>query len=120
MEQSRVAVHFACGCRLYREQLSRGRYFLHEQPTFATSWKVKCMDDLAKDPMVLAAEIDQCAYGLTSKDMEGEAPADKPTRFLTNSTAPASPEHEVPGLQEACPACRGAKQGSLGISQGSV
>ena len=37
--------------------------------------------------MVLTANIDQCAYGLTSKDKEGEAPARKPTKFLTDSIA---------------------------------
>ena len=45
------------------------------------------MSDLARDPMVLTAEIGQCAYGLTSRDAEGEAPAKKPTRFLTDSIA---------------------------------
>ena len=49
--------------------------------------KVKCMDYLAKDPMVLTAEIDRCAYGLIVEDAECEAPAKKPTRLLTDGTA---------------------------------
>lgn len=87
MQQRKAMVHLAFCCRLYKEQLSQGRYFLHEHPTPASSWKVKCMSGLARDPMVLTAEIDQCAYGLTSRDAEGEALAKKPTRFLTNSKA---------------------------------
>ena len=32
-----------------------------------------------------AVIADQCEFGLKSQDMLGEAPAKKPTRFLTNS-----------------------------------
>ena len=87
MQQRKATVHLAFCCSLYGEQLSQGRYFLHDHPTSASSWKVKCMSDLERDPTVLTAEIDQCAYRLMSKDAEGDAPAKKPTRFLTDSVA---------------------------------
>ena len=85
--QRKAAVHLSFCSRLYREQMAHGRYFLHEHPKSATSWKLGCMTELSNDPMLLTAEIDQCAYGLRSKDKEGEGPAKKPTRFLTNSVA---------------------------------
>ena len=33
----------------------------------------------------MAARADLCMFGLTSSDRDGEAPAKKPTRFMTNS-----------------------------------
>ena len=65
--------------------MESGRYFLHEHPKTATSWREPCIESLAADPTVMRTEIDQCAYGLVSKDQEGVAPAKKPTSFLTNS-----------------------------------
>ena len=59
-------VHLAFCCTLYRKQLRAGRYFLHEHPNSASSWKVDCIKELSKDPLVMQANIDQCAYGLMS------------------------------------------------------
>ena len=77
----RARVHLLFCARLYREQLEAGRYFLHEHPKSATSWMEKCMKNLACDPIVMGTEIDQCAYGLVSKDKEGVGPAKKPRVF---------------------------------------
>ena len=71
--------------RLYKMQLDEGRYFLHEHPRTARSWQEKCMQSIINHPLVVRTEIDQCAYGLRSRDSQGEAPAKKPTSFLTNS-----------------------------------
>ena len=60
---------------------------MHEHPETAGSWKVDCVEAIAMDPLVLEAHIEQCAYSLVSKDSQGEAPARKPTRVLTNSIA---------------------------------
>ena len=95
----RARVHLLFCARLYREQLEAGRYFLHEHPKSATSWMEKCMKDLASDPTVMRTEIDQCAYGLVSKDKEGVGPAKKPTSFLTNSIGP------VNALSKRCGGC---------------
>ncbi len=43
------------------------------------------MERLASVDGVLRAELDQCEFGLTSKDELGEAPAKKPTSLLTSS-----------------------------------
>ena len=81
----RARVHLLFCSRLYKLQLGEGRYFLHEHPQSAASWAEKCVADISRDPLVMRSEIDQCAYGLTSKDKDGVAPAKKPTSFLTNS-----------------------------------
>ena len=47
----------------------------------------------------MRAEIDQCAYGLMSKDKEGVGPAKKPTSFLTNSVG------LVNALSKKCGGC---------------
>ena len=83
--KQRARIHLVFCVRLYREQLRAGRYFLHEHPKLASSWAEDCVKSLAQDPTVMKTEIDQCAYGLLSKDKEGVGPAKKPTSFLTNS-----------------------------------
>ena len=98
-QQRRAKVHLLFCTSLYLEQMAAGRYFLHEHPQSATSWKENCMVDLASNPMVMETVIDQCAYGLKSKDKEGEAPAKKPTKFYTNSVAIGQE------LRQRCPGC---------------
>ena len=87
LEEGRI--HLAFVASLYEDQIRRGKYFLHEQPATAMSWKEepieKIMNSRAKTYVVTA---DQCAYGLTTpsaEDPEKLLPALKPTRFLTNS-----------------------------------
>ena len=97
--QRKAKVHMLFCCRLYREQMKGGRYFLHEHPTTAESWKLQCMRELAADQMVLEAKADQCASGLVSRDEQGEGPARKPTTFYTNSIALQR------ALSRKCPGC---------------
>ena len=81
----KAKIHLLFCTSLYKAQMEAGRYFLHEHPDSATSWYEECIASLAAHPMVMTTKIDQCAYGLMSRDKIGEAPAKKPTRFLTNS-----------------------------------
>ena len=81
----RGEVHLKFCCELYAEQMSGGRYFLHEHPLTAASWQVECIKNLMGSPMVLSVKAHMCAFGMTSRDKEGEGFAKKPTRFLTNS-----------------------------------
>ena len=53
----------------------------------ASSLEIRCIEELSKDPLVMEANINQCAYGLMSKDKEGEALAHKPAKLLTNIVA---------------------------------
>ena len=79
-------------------QMENGLYFVFEHPRSASSWKLPEMerfvaeyggvDNLVAGGRVLEAVADQCAFGLTAKDDDGQVrPVLKPTRFLTNSVA---------------------------------
>ena len=57
------------------------------------------MERLGKHPMVMTTVVDQCAYGLMSRDAEGEAPAKKPTKFFTDSIGVKNQ------LTARCPGC---------------
>ena len=82
----RARKHLAFVCELYRIQLEAGRYFLHEHPAHATSWKEPCVVQLlAEFPDLYLVSSDLCQFGLTAKGTSGEEPARKPTRWLTNS-----------------------------------
>ena len=78
-------VNFAV--RMCREQMRAGRKFVFEHPLCATSWKVTDLKELMKAEKVNQVVAHQCAYGLVSEDKLGVAPAMKPIRFLTNSSA---------------------------------
>ena len=43
------------------------------------------MQELGSEVGVFITSADQCAYGLTTTGPDGEAPAQKPTKFMTNS-----------------------------------
>ena len=76
---------------LYRMQLDAGRLFLHEHPLHSTSWDLQSMDDLMKDPRVIAVTAHQCMLGQARRDATGDwVPVKTPTRFLTNSPAIAA------------------------------
>ena len=80
-----ATVHLQFCAAMYREQLRQGRYSVHEHPDTATSWSAPCIESLANRPEVAVARADMCMFGMTSSDKDGEAPAKKPTRFMTNS-----------------------------------
>ena len=72
--------------RIYKRQLARGKYFIHEHPASAVSWDEREMVKLMAHRDVILTQADQCMYGLTTRtDGGGTAPALKPTKFLTNS-----------------------------------
>ena len=54
-DKAAIARAFAGACahirfvaEMYHEQLEGNRYFLHEHPRYATSWQLKCMNELQK------------------------------------------------------------------------
>ena len=67
------------------EQLKAGRHFVFEHPLSATSWRVTRLDELRKTKGVHEATGHMCAYGMRARDLYGEAPVMKPTRYLTSS-----------------------------------
>ena len=80
--------HLRVCIKMYKLQADNNRYFLHEHPASALSWKELQITAPAKDPRVHCVVADQCQYGLTTP-AEGDAskhmPALKPTRFMTSS-----------------------------------
>ena len=84
-EYQKAVKHIEFVCRLYKMQMTEGRYFLHEHPQRASSWQLKCMKSLLKDSTVFRAEADMCQYRLKSRDKLGEGLVLKPTSFMTNS-----------------------------------
>ena len=77
--------HIKFCVKLYRIQQANGRYFLHEHPRSASSWHEEVVTKLCRDAGVYVTVADQCRYGLTSIGPEGKGPAQKPTKFMTNS-----------------------------------
>ena len=72
--------------KLYHRQRVRGRYYLHEHPQTATSWKLPAMQALMERDDNHVAVGHMCAFGMTTTDPEhGVLPAKKPTKFVTNS-----------------------------------
>ena len=75
-------LHLAWCCHLYKKQVARGAYFLHEHPNPATSWKEQCIQAVLKIRGVQRITADQCQLG--QEDDEGN-PTKKPTGFMSNS-----------------------------------
>ena len=78
-------LHLCFCCELYLLQIKSGRYFLHEHPDGATSWDVKCMQNLLNHPAAIRVRGDMCPHGMQSKDHEGTGHVLKPTGWATNS-----------------------------------
>ena len=81
-ERRRAVMHLEFCVELYREQLKHGRYFLHENPGFASSWQAEAMQELEKEVGVRTSVIDQCLYGCETPAGE---PIKKPTKLIINS-----------------------------------
>ena len=77
--------HHQRAVQLYRDQLSRGGYILHEAPWSATSWKEPDMMELAARPDMYVVKGVMCSHGMTSTDKEGEGLVEKETGWMTNS-----------------------------------
>ena len=77
--------HLAFMASIYRRQIINGKYFLHEHPAGAASWKESSIQALMKLPSVYSTVSHQCMFGLTTPSGDGTALAMKPTRFMSNS-----------------------------------
>ena len=84
MENGRTHLEFVT--KLYEEQAKAGRYYLHEHPAYATSWKEPCIQNLSDNFGGIITVAHMCNFGMASEDMHGPGLVKKPTRFLTNST----------------------------------
>ena len=77
--------HMRFAIKLYRMQADRGRWFLHEHPISASSWKMPEMQALMNDLKIQKTVGHMCRYGMLSSDMLGSSKVKKPSGFLTNS-----------------------------------
>ena len=75
--------HLTWVCKLYRMQYDAGRFFLHEHPWGASSWQLRCVDDLAKLNGVFTLMGDMCRFNLKSEE---DMPVRKRSGFMTNSS----------------------------------
>ena len=91
-------LHLNCMVRVYRKQIAKGKYLIHEHPATAISWSEKEIVKLAAPSDVVVVTADQCQYGQTTPSQHGERlPALKPTKFMTK----AMPMARL--LQRRCP-----------------
>ena len=84
MERRSLAgvVHLGFVCRLYALQLRNKRFFFHEHPDTATSWKEPCIADIMAHEDLHRVVGDQCQYG---QGDEFDNPVKKATGWMTKS-----------------------------------
>ena len=58
---------------IYALQVRAGRYFVHEHPLTATSWKMPEVEEVAQMDGVRVVSVDMCQFGLTVRDAQGQA-----------------------------------------------
>ena len=79
---TRAMIHLQFSCEMYELQVAGGRYFLHEHPDKAMSWKEWCVTKVQDLEGVGRVTGDQCQYGQATS--QGE-PFRKPTGWMSNS-----------------------------------
>lgn len=119
--------HLRLCAESYLHQVRQGMHFVHGHPADASSWQVSCIQKVARAPGVMINRFDQCAYGLKSKDVRGEAPARKPTKIMAISVAvnremrrrcPGCERHVVLEGGRAAKAARHPKELCMAICRG--
>ena len=68
----RGIIHLSFCFALYRHRAANGRYFLHEHPWSAWSWKLDFIQDFMQRTDVYLGRGDQCPCGQWSTDEHGE------------------------------------------------
>ena len=81
-------VHLEFVWKLYQLQHQAGRYFAHEHPQSASSWRERSIAESHNWVGIRCLTIDQCQYGLTSTSANGEElPVRKATTIMTHCPA---------------------------------
>jgi len=71
---------------VYRWQLSRGCYFLHQHPDSASSWELPEVRAMMSRPGAQVTKTDACVFGMKAVDASGvEGPIKKLTRWMGNA-----------------------------------
>eukprot|EP00973_Karenia_brevis_P094184 12421180-Karenia_brevis.AAC.1 len=68
-------------------QIDGGRYFLHEHPAGASSWKLGEMLKFMQQEGIISEITNMCCFGMetTNSERDGTLLVSKPTRFMTNA-----------------------------------
>ena len=82
--------HLRFCVKIYKIQAESYRYFVHEQPARAKSWKEPEMQKMIRKEKNILTQLDQCRYGLWIKDKHGKVLAKKPAKFLTKKSFSSS------------------------------
>ena len=78
--------HIKFVVKLYKNQMRRGKWFVHEHPRSALSWKTRPIVSLMKKHGATTTVCHQCMFDLKTPGPDGApALAKKPTRWMTNS-----------------------------------
>ena len=78
--------HLHLSIKMYRKQMEKGRYFLHEHPWSADSWYDEEVKALAEDERVYVVKGPMCKWEMKANDVAGnEGYVRKETGWMTNS-----------------------------------
>ena len=66
-------VHLRFVCSLYRMQMARSKFFLHEHPASAVSWREDEILALVRHPTTHLVTMHQCQYGLVTPSKDDPA-----------------------------------------------
>ena len=82
----RAATHLHFCLELYKLQAKAGRYYLHEHPASATSWRDTKVKKFIERSDTLTTVMHMCQYGMMSRRPDGTiGPVYKPTKWMSNS-----------------------------------
>ena len=76
--------HLQLVMKIYKDQVTAGRLFLHEHPWPTSSWTLDCVLEVRRLVGVTVAYGDQCPFGLVVPDEQGDSLAQKPTGWMSN------------------------------------
>ena len=83
--------HIRFSLELCLEQYRKGRLFMFEHPADATSWQLKCIQEMMQLEGVFTTPFDFCMLDMRTTDSEGkDVAAKKRTKIMTNSHALAT------------------------------
>ena len=80
----KAMLHLSFCCELYKYQVARGRYFLHEHPAQATSWQTDIVKRILQLEGVMRTNGDQCQYGAEAYGLTDAKPCAKALRVPTS------------------------------------
>ena len=109
--------HLEFSAEIYRMQIDEGRYFLHEHPSTASSWRYGCMQRSIVNPYVGSIVSHMCHYGMVQKYDDGTGKhVKKPIRWLSNPPCPEQIGQEMRRTSRSCSTSRREIEGRPGLS----